>query len=703
MNTPAYISDLFIKGIGTTLIHSIWQGLVVALLLAVVLYALPRKAAQLKYWMSVTALIAIVFWSGTTFNQQLFELSDNQLALVDGQVQVNLSVGQLTEIYRTENLMSLINGIPEKIESYMYSLVTIWIVGVVFFLLRLQGSMIYLHRLRTTGIQSVPLIWQRKIKHMSQRLGIKSSIEIVESRVAEIPMVIGHLKPMILLPMGMLTGLQTHEVEAILAHELAHIKRFDYIINIAQTVIESVLFFNPAIWWVSRMIRKQREHCCDDIAVKCCGNQLVYASALTNLGAWSLRTPTLGMGLFKNQNELLMRIKRLIYPEGTNRSVKEKLVPGVVLIATLLCLSWYSHRVQAELMPIEYKTISNSGFAEDISLPLQVRDTVPATPSIEEFEELPPKPPLVDEDLVVEDFELELDELIDIDIDVPVELEIPMEVEMFISPNVEEFMVHSQFPDIDVFVDPDDFMSSDFYLDPDDFIDINELVDMDQMKVIIKKVQSQLNDTTRERIRKALEQQRKALERARIEQAEALEKAQEQLKESLMADRPEELTEEEWLMAKDQIRQAERQIEKAMRQSERTLEQALEEHEHQLRQHRFHARGNQDPQRIVRKHVERIRRDHDHAHRESRRIHRDTDHIRHGSFNRTGGKESKLRQLLFEDGLIDDFNADFSLEFRKDLIKVNGIKLGGDQKEKYRKFLDEIYGENSNGTITYSD
>ena len=185
------------------------------------------------------------------------------------------------------------------------------------------------------------------------RMGIAIPVKLVESKLADVPMVIGHLKPVVLIPFGMLTGLTVKEVEAILAHELAHIKRYDYLINIVQTLVESLLFFNPAVWWISHLIRKNREHCCDDIAVRYCGNQLIYANALSNLGAWSLKSPVLGMGLFKNQNELLMRIKRLVYPQGGNRTVKEKLIPGIVLAMTVLFLSWYSLKVQAQLAPME--------------------------------------------------------------------------------------------------------------------------------------------------------------------------------------------------------------------------------------------------------------------------------------------------------------------------------------------------------------
>ncbi|TDI64654.1 MAG: M56 family metallopeptidase, partial [Bacteroidetes bacterium] len=309
MNSTAYLSDLLIQGIGSTLIHTLWQGIIIALLLKVVLQAIPRKNVELKYWLSVTALCTLIFWSGYTLNQQLVPLMD-KYSISAGDVMgisQGTSVIQFNDLYSIPFVKNHFNQMMEHLQPYLPSLVVVWLIGVVFFLIRLQGSMIYLRRLKTLGTQPIPLVWTRKVEELSQRLGIRTTVSIVESKLAGVPMVIGHLKPVVLLPLGILTGLQTHEVEAILAHELAHIKRLDYLINIAQTVVESLLFFNPAVWWISQTIRKQREHCCDDIAVKCCGNQMVYASALSNLGAWSIKPQALGMGLFKNKNELLMR------------------------------------------------------------------------------------------------------------------------------------------------------------------------------------------------------------------------------------------------------------------------------------------------------------------------------------------------------------------------------------------------------------
>ena len=286
-----------------------------------------------------------------------------------------------------------------------------------------------------------------------------------------------------------------------------------------------------------------------------------------------------------------------------------------------------------------------------------------------------------------EDFEIDLDvdivSDVDLDFDIPMEIELPMDFGVFVSPMDEELAVLSQVTM------------------PDVFLDIDDIIDMDQVKIIIKDFQVHWNDTTRERIRAALEVQREALERARVEQSEALEKAREQLIQSLDADRPDELTEEEWAMTKDQIRQAERSVERAMRQSARALEQALENHELELHENMNRAMRHMDHQAMIHKQLERVELDKERIRRNVERAYRYSDRNSNRVVHRRDGKESRLRKMLHDDGLIDDYDSDITLGFKKDQIKINGIKLGGTQKAKYRKILDEIYGENSTGELTF--
>ena len=693
MITKSYISDLLIDAIGITLINSIWQGLVVMLFLSFLLYVIPKNRVQLKYWLSVTALTAMLFWTGYTFIKQVFPITQASALTNSALLGVNLSDAHMTisELGAVTSVKNLLNLIVMEMQPHLGTIVIIWLVGVSLFLIRLQGSIFYLRRLQSIGTQPVPLVWQGKIEDLSNKLGIMKKVRAFESSLAGIPMVIGHLKPVILLPAGMLTGLSPKEIEAILAHELAHIKRFDYLINIVQTVVESLLFFNPAVWWISHEIRKHREHCCDDVAVQYCGDQLEYANALSNLGAWSLKTPTLGMGLFKNKNELLMRIKRLVYPQAGSRTLKEKLIPGAVLMLTVLCLTWYSHRVQAQLVPVQIPKSLDKPIPPSIDA---VADTIPEVPV---QEALPPMEPVPGADGSWFD---------ETDYEVDVQVHIP---DFFVTPPVEksfeEFMV---MPEVEEWVDISLAVAPEIEIDLSPLIEIEveELVNIDHLQDVMAGFQEQFNDTTRERIMEALEAQREALEEARIEQSKTLEKVREQLRETLTADRPDELTEEEWEMAKEQIARAERSVEQAMRQSEKALERALAEKEHGFRESQriahAHMAKNAHKTREVQRQVERVAREQARIQREVARAYGQAQRHNFGA-RMHSGKEAKLRRALQEDGLIDNYNSDISLLFTRNQIKINGVKLAGDVKDKYRELLDDMYGHNSTGELEFKD
>ena len=693
MMTNAYISDLLIDAIGITLINSIWQGLMVLVVLWLLLQVIPKPKVQLKYWLSVTALTAILFWSGYTFINQLVPVAEAGQSVITNPGRIDLA-------YASQTLMefSVVTAFKEQLgqwtfwlQPYMDTIVVIWLAGVMLFLIRLQGSVYYLRRLQSIGTQPVSPGWQSKIEELSDRLGIAKRVQAFESTIAGIPMVIGHLKPVILIPAGMLSGLPPREIEAILAHELAHVKRFDYLINMVQTVVESILFFNPAVWWISHTIRKHREHCCDDVAVQYCGNQLEYANALSNLGAWSLKTPALGMGLFKNKNELLMRIKRLVYPQTGSRTVKEKLIPGAILMLTLMCFTWYSHKVQAQLAPVPQPAIDN--ISEMMVAPAldQVLDTIPA-----EQETLPPMEPVPqNDDSWFEDPEIEVE----------VEVTPP---EFQVQPPVEEFFGYTVIPDVEELVELSLSLSPDIDLDINPMVDfeVDPWVDVEVIEEVIAQAQFQFNDTTRERIREALEAQREALEKARVEQSKALEQARAQLRESLEADKPDDLTEEEWAMAKEQIARAEKSVAQAMRHSEKTLERALAAQELEFRQAERFARHqgvrHEQKAREVQRQVERVAREQARIQREVARAHGNAARHRYGS-SMHSGKEAQLRRALKEDGLIDSFDSDISLSFTKSQIKINGVKLQGTVKEKYRELLDDMYGKNSTGELEFKD
>ena len=200
-------------------------------------------------------------------------------------------------------------ALPE-LERWMPFFVLVWMVGVGILAVRLAGGWFWMQRMKSHGAVPADAALQAIVRRLSRSLHIARTITLLRSPGVDVPTVIGWLKPTVLLPMSALSGLSPLQVEAILAHELAHIRRHDYFVNLLQTLLETLLFYHPAVWWVSGQIRTERENCCDDLAVSLCGDPVVYASALADLE--DLRGPASRLVMAASGGVLLNRVRRLL-------------------------------------------------------------------------------------------------------------------------------------------------------------------------------------------------------------------------------------------------------------------------------------------------------------------------------------------------------------------------------------------------------
>jgi hypothetical protein len=197
-----------------------------------------------------------------------------------------------------------------RIEPWLPMLVFAWICGVAVLSLRLASGWLWVQRMKSHGTSPVEGGWDVIAARLSRRLHVARTVRLLKSTLVEVPTVIGWLKPVILLPASALSGLNPHQLEAILAHELAHIRRHDYLVNLLQTVVETLLFYHPAVWWLSRRIRAERENCCDDLAVSLCGDPLTLAQALADLEG--LRGSTRRFAMAADGGSLPQRVRRLL-------------------------------------------------------------------------------------------------------------------------------------------------------------------------------------------------------------------------------------------------------------------------------------------------------------------------------------------------------------------------------------------------------
>ena len=187
-------------------------------------------------------------------------------------------------------------------------ILAVWIIGVFAFLTRLNVGLMVTRRIKLISTHPASAGLHRVFENLKARLEITRSVRLAYSALVQVPTVIGWLRPVVLIPIGCLTGLSSVQIEAVLAHELAHIRRHDYLVSVLQSFVEALLFYHPAVWWVSKQLRIEREDCCDDLAVRVSGDSLAYAKALSFLEEHRSSYPAVSLGA--NGGALAMRIKR---------------------------------------------------------------------------------------------------------------------------------------------------------------------------------------------------------------------------------------------------------------------------------------------------------------------------------------------------------------------------------------------------------
>jgi GWxTD domain-containing protein len=312
-----WIHSAAAKALGTALAHFVWEGAGIAALLAISL-AVFRGSARARYGLACAALVAMPIAFGVT------------LAMLWPHSAEGLKV-PLPPLDLARVAMPLGSGgapAPWTFANILPWAAPIWMVGVAVFLVYRFASWIAAQRLRRLGACAAPAEWSRRVGELATRLKISRHVELLESCLAEVPMLIGYLRPVILVPIGMLTALPVDQIEAILLHELAHIRRADYLVNLLQTAIESVLFYHPAVWWISSVVRAERENCCDDFVIAGNTDPRTYAAALIALeqGRGS------DFAIAANGGNLVRRVRRVLRTPAPRES---NLVMGPVALAIL--------------------------------------------------------------------------------------------------------------------------------------------------------------------------------------------------------------------------------------------------------------------------------------------------------------------------------------------------------------------------------
>jgi len=352
--TDQLFSPSLIQALGWTLIHSLWQGLLAATIALVILWLTKKSSPHLRYNLLLLVfsifIVGVIFTFSIGYNNAKFQDADKNIAstLFSNQP-FSENISTFTVVEQTKVYLS---SFKEFFNTHANIIVAIWFFVFCFQCLRLCSSLGYIYRIRNYQTYTPSLDWQERCGQLKRQLAINKPVSLLESGIVKVPLVVGFFKPLILLPLGLLANLPYNQVESILLHELAHIKRRDYIVNLLQSFVETIFFFNPAILWISSLIKEEREACCDAMAVQHLDSKADYISALVSFQEFAIHSPGYALAFPGRKNSLLKRVKRIINNENKKLTSMEKtiLICGIIAITTVSILSSKEAKAQNEVL-----------------------------------------------------------------------------------------------------------------------------------------------------------------------------------------------------------------------------------------------------------------------------------------------------------------------------------------------------------------
>ncbi|MDX2250531.1 MAG: M56 family metallopeptidase [Bacteroidia bacterium] len=687
MNFPNNMMvNVLTEALGWTLLHSLWQGLIVVVALAIFLTLMKGRSPESRYFLSLLALGVLFTWIVATFLTQYGNFYNQQISMEYEETwAADFSEEMYIEMAEISSADYQLWEFSQRMRPYMPWISVIWAAGFMFFTLRWAGGLYHVHQLRSNGVRPVEYDWKLKVNKLAEKVGLNRSITLYESFRVSVPMVIGHLKPVILLPVGMLNGISPAQLEAVIVHELAHIRRNDFLINMLISMVESLLFYHPAYWWISSQIQTEREHCCDDLAVKYCGDPLSYARVLADLEENRLSNLRLAMGLSGQKKYLLRRIRRIVVPEATEAQLQGKSVFGLILVIVLTAV--------AGLSPQTVRP-----FAQNIAQELEDFPLVAAIPSVpgmigypEFYASIDTPPPAVAPPAEPEGGWGEMPEM----------------------PEMPEF---PEFPEF-----PENFFSSEL---PDSaamkafresMLEFQEQQEEWSQEVgeywreYAEKLSMQARfyaDVSREQsLANALEMLEHEKMLGSKEHREAFEEARRQLAESRN-----QLHEEDFQRKEEEIL---RRHEEALEREMEALERAREMQEHQREmQELSRERMREMEERIRQEHHDRIQEQQEHMREQQQHMREQQEHVREqmreveeqvrAERERYKGMSSNLKSELLRDGLILSADEKVKIRVQDGELKINGKKLSGDQNRKYRAILRKFgFDADEDGSLQF--
>lgn len=326
------LSPELIQALGWTLVHTLWQAALFAVLLGVALVLLRKYSARTRYVVAIGVLCAFCVTTVLTFTQ-LYQspaiisatATTTEPAATTGDPSLAGPVTDVAEITtstapeasvaattRVSATSSFWDRMVTYYDTHLPLIVTLWLMGVLILQLRFLGQLAFLQRLKNYGTERFPARLAPMLQELEDRLGITKPVRYLTSFRVNSPFTAGWLRPAVLFPGGLLGELDEAQLRTIVAHELAHIKRYDFLVNLIQTLLCILFFYHPAVWWISARIEEEREHCCDDLAIEATGEPVGYARTLLQLKETEMAKTSLAMGLLGKGDGFKDRITRLL-------------------------------------------------------------------------------------------------------------------------------------------------------------------------------------------------------------------------------------------------------------------------------------------------------------------------------------------------------------------------------------------------------
>jgi bla regulator protein BlaR1 len=335
------IPETIIRALCWTLLHSLWQGLILAVAAGAVMLLTRRARSSSRYTALSILIVAFLGVSAFTF---LREMRLPATAATPAPMYQPLPAPVTGPIVLTQDPtiavqhITPIGQLVRYFNAHASLVVVVWFIVTLARLVSLMSGLVYAQRIRHYRVGAVPAEWQERLDLLLQRLKISRPVQLLESALIKVPVVVGWLKPAILVPVGMLAHLSADQVESILLHELAHISRRDYLFNVVQHLVDTLFFFNPALLWVSSLIRTERENCCDDVAIRETRSRRQLIEALVSFHEYQQSARTFGMGFAGENNGMVKRVERIVHKRNHSLNAGERLLlmGGVMVCAARL-------------------------------------------------------------------------------------------------------------------------------------------------------------------------------------------------------------------------------------------------------------------------------------------------------------------------------------------------------------------------------